>query len=209
MHTFSLRQKLAKNLRSRQQTTKKGFTIVELLIVIVIIGILAAVTIVAYNGVTQRANEASLASDLNGASMLLATYRIDNGTYPTSNDCTVGLSPAPPRICLHVSGSNILASYTVDTSLPGSPHYKLIITNGGGSSYVTDDQGPTKSPATVAVTGGVTTVDGAYTVRTFMSSGTLTVSNGTLTNVSVLAIGGGGGGDQGGGGGGQFLALVV
>jgi len=121
MHAFSLRQILAKKYKPRQQTKKNGFTIVELLIVIVIIGILAAVTIVAYNGMTQRANEASLASDLNGASMLLATYRIDNGAYPTSNDCTSGLSPAPPKICLHVSGSNVLSSYIVDTSLPGSP----------------------------------------------------------------------------------------
>lgn len=34
-----------------------GFTIVELLIVIVVIGILAAITIVAYNGVQQRARD--------------------------------------------------------------------------------------------------------------------------------------------------------
>ena len=35
--------------------TKSGFTIVELLIVIVVIGILAAITIVAYNGIQSRA----------------------------------------------------------------------------------------------------------------------------------------------------------
>ncbi|MDN5275377.1 MAG: Fimbrial protein [Candidatus Saccharibacteria bacterium] len=35
--------------------TSKGFTIVELLIVIVVIGILAAITIVAYNGIQNRA----------------------------------------------------------------------------------------------------------------------------------------------------------
>jgi prepilin-type N-terminal cleavage/methylation domain-containing protein len=37
----------------------KGFTIVELLIVIVIIGILAAISIVAYNGITQKARESA------------------------------------------------------------------------------------------------------------------------------------------------------
>ncbi|RYX79148.1 prepilin-type N-terminal cleavage/methylation domain-containing protein [bacterium] len=38
---------------------QKGFTIVELLIVIVVIGILAAIVIVAYQGVTARANTSS------------------------------------------------------------------------------------------------------------------------------------------------------
>ena len=42
---------------------KAGFTIVELLIVIVIIGILAAITIVAYNGIQQRAQAATVQSD--------------------------------------------------------------------------------------------------------------------------------------------------
>lgn len=41
-----------------------GFTIVELLIVIVVIGILAAITIVAYNGVQERANVQKANSDL-------------------------------------------------------------------------------------------------------------------------------------------------
>lgn len=43
---------------------QKGFTIVELLIVIVIIGVLAAITIAAYNGMQQRAQEAQRLNDL-------------------------------------------------------------------------------------------------------------------------------------------------
>ena len=39
-----------------KQTKSSGFTIVELLIVIVVIAILAAITIVAYNGIQDRAN---------------------------------------------------------------------------------------------------------------------------------------------------------
>jgi len=48
-----------------------GFTIVELLIVIVVIGILAAITIVAYNGVQARAGEATLKADLKSAATQL------------------------------------------------------------------------------------------------------------------------------------------
>ncbi|RYZ85786.1 MAG: prepilin-type N-terminal cleavage/methylation domain-containing protein, partial [Moraxellaceae bacterium] len=50
---------------SKQQSTHtSGFTIVELLIVIVVIGILAAIVIVGYQGVTKRANDTAVRSDL-------------------------------------------------------------------------------------------------------------------------------------------------
>lgn len=47
---------------SRKQTD--GFTIVELLVVIVVIGILASITIVSYSGIRERANYASLKNGL-------------------------------------------------------------------------------------------------------------------------------------------------
>lgn len=59
-----------------------GFTIVELLIVIVIIGILATVVIVSYNGITKKARESTLMSDLNNDARLLEMYKVENGDYP-------------------------------------------------------------------------------------------------------------------------------
>jgi len=63
---------------------QRGFTIVELLIVIVIIGILAALVIVAYNGITGRANDASIQEDLRGLGQKMELYNGEFGTYPTS-----------------------------------------------------------------------------------------------------------------------------
>jgi len=48
----------------RQKQTYSGFTIVELLIVIVVIGILAAITIVAFNGVQERSRVAVANTEL-------------------------------------------------------------------------------------------------------------------------------------------------
>lgn len=63
---------------------KNGFTIVELLIVIVVIGILAAITIVAFNGVQQRSQIASAKSGSAQANKALEAYRITAGVYPNS-----------------------------------------------------------------------------------------------------------------------------
>lgn len=63
---------------------EKGFTIVELLIVIVVIGILAAIVTVAYQGVTNRA-KSSKSSGLASSVMKKAeAYAAEEGTYPTA-----------------------------------------------------------------------------------------------------------------------------
>jgi general secretion pathway protein G len=61
-----------------------GFTIVELLIVIVVIGILAAITIVAFNGVQNRAKVTAVTTDLSNTKKLLGLFEVSAGQYPAS-----------------------------------------------------------------------------------------------------------------------------
>jgi type II secretion system protein G len=61
---------------------RTGFTIVELLIVIVVIAILAAITIVAYNGIQERARFSSYRSDIAMINKAVLLYYADNGAYP-------------------------------------------------------------------------------------------------------------------------------
>lgn len=61
----------------------RGFTIVELLIVIVVIAILAAITIVTYNGITQQAIESALKSDLKTNATGLEVDKTLDGSYPS------------------------------------------------------------------------------------------------------------------------------
>lgn len=66
----------------RTVTKQPGFTIVELLIVIVVIGILAAITIVAYSGVQTRARTAEKVSDVAAVMKQLEMFYVDKGYYP-------------------------------------------------------------------------------------------------------------------------------
>jgi prepilin-type N-terminal cleavage/methylation domain-containing protein len=68
-----------------KQKQTSGFTIVELLIVIVIIGILAAITIVAYNGIQERARISSLQSSLTSIGKMAQVYQTNDGTFPASD----------------------------------------------------------------------------------------------------------------------------
>lgn len=60
-----------------------GFTIVELLIVIVVIAILAAITIVAYNGIQNRANNSARYSEIKAWAKHFELYKTQEGAYPS------------------------------------------------------------------------------------------------------------------------------
>ncbi len=76
---------------SFKNKTSKGFTIVELLIVIVVIGILAALVITTYNGIQQKARDTERKTDINAIHGQVEAYQAQNGKYPTLanvNDAT-------------------------------------------------------------------------------------------------------------------------
>ncbi len=62
-----------------------GFTIVELLIVVVVIAILAAVTIVAYNGITTETKISIAKSDLRNIANQMELFKVKNGRYPLAS----------------------------------------------------------------------------------------------------------------------------
>jgi prepilin-type N-terminal cleavage/methylation domain-containing protein len=113
------------------QKPSRGFTIVELLIVVVVIAILAAITIVAYNGIRDRAQAAALQADLSGAAKKIALDQVNNSAYPesladtdngkgvqSSNGTTyqysVNNTTNPPTYC--VTATNKTKTYKVDQS---------------------------------------------------------------------------------------------
>lgn len=60
---------------------RRGFTIIELLVVVTIVGILAAITVVAYSGVQAEARDSTRKSDLNKLRTAISQYYAKEGDY--------------------------------------------------------------------------------------------------------------------------------
>src|ERR1700733_2911389 len=70
----------------RLHNKSKGFTIVELLIVIVVIGILATLVIVTFTGIQQKARDSKRKTDVGAVQAALESYYSSNSTDPTLAD---------------------------------------------------------------------------------------------------------------------------
>lgn len=112
----------------------QAFTIVELLIVIVVIAILAAITIVAYNGIQARAYNAATISQAKQTIDLINAYIAVEGKYPsTSNGCATRDSQ-----CTWLDGavnSNNNATLMNNLSTIGSPAASRVSGSVAGKYY--------------------------------------------------------------------------
>ena len=90
-----------------------GFTIVELLIVIVVIGILATITIVAYNNVTDRARTSSAQAAAKTVVNKAAVYQAETGSYP---DALEDLTGAASNTSYYIPEGSIVSAATVTSA---------------------------------------------------------------------------------------------
>ena len=127
--TSSLRSFLS-SLKQEKRAASPAFTIVELLIVIVIIAILAAITLVSYNGIQQRAKASSAQSLLSQAVNKVKLYAIDHSDqYPSSltdagiTDTTnLQYSSTSSTYCITATAQNLsyYQNTTTDTPTKGA-----------------------------------------------------------------------------------------
>lgn len=116
--------------------TTNGFTIVELLIVIVVIAILAAISVVAYTGVQARARDSIRKSDLAEIKKALTLYYTDEGDWvETGSGC--GSNGNGTGWFNYVNGSTYTASIASCLTSAGYTQKDIIDPTGGTSSSPT------------------------------------------------------------------------
>lgn len=85
--------KMIASSRVLYKTRLASFTLIELLTVMAIIAILAALTLGAASGVMNKAARSRAAGEIQGMSTALESYKTDNGAYPTVNVATGFVMP--------------------------------------------------------------------------------------------------------------------
>jgi prepilin-type N-terminal cleavage/methylation domain-containing protein len=111
--------------------SKSGFTIVELLVVIVVIAILATISVVAYSGITQRAKTSQVLANMDGWSKTVEMLRVLDEPWPGIVSTTsLGGWRTSGQFCLGRA-----EDYPAKETFPAGACYKVIPNSGGSPVY--------------------------------------------------------------------------
>lgn len=131
-------------MRNSKRASRRGFTIVELLVVIVVIAILASISIVSYNGITRSAKETALKADLKNGATQLYVIQLETGSYPADTD---DLKKSDDTVFTYNTSGNAFCLAATNNTLSGVSFY---ITDNGS---ITEGECPQPTVYMQTVTG--------------------------------------------------------
>jgi general secretion pathway protein G len=117
----------------RRRSNQDGFTLIEIMVVILILGLLATIVVQSLRGATDKAKRVKAQADIAEIKTGLDRYYLDAGSYPTSDQGLNSLVSAP------ASGNNVPANYESGgylQSIPKDPWGNPYYYQSDGNSYV-------------------------------------------------------------------------
>ena len=123
--------------QQRQRSNQDGFTLIEIMVVILILGLLATIVVQSLRGATDKAKRVKAQADIAELKTGLDRYYLDAGSYPTSDQGLQSLVAAP-------SGGQVPANYESGgylQSIPKDPWGNPYFYQSDGNSYVLKSYG--------------------------------------------------------------------
>jgi len=174
---------------------RHGFTIVELLIVVVVIAILAAITIVAYNGIQNRVKISAVQSAVSQANKKVLTYAPINADQYPPNLAAVGINDgdvtyqysvnnatSPKAFCITATKDTL--SYFISSTAPTPASGACPGHGSGGISAITNIFA---NPGSLT-TGGFTSFNGVGGVSSFSTSSVSWTQSGKATRATWTTV---------------------
>lgn len=128
--------------RMRRRGLAEGFTLIEIMVVILILGLLATIVVQSLRGATDKAKRTKAQADIAELKTALDRYYLDNGYYPTSDQGLQALVQAP-------TGGRVPANYEEGgyiEKLPSDPWGNQYFYQSDGNSYVLKSFGADGKP---------------------------------------------------------------